>query len=380
MKKNKLDSLLSLEQSEKELENELEQKVTDEKKNTFSFDLTPRALYDKLCKSVIGQEEAKQKLSNAVCYHYKSISENKKNDKYKNNVLLIGPTGCGKTYIVQKIAQALDIPLLIADATVFSGTGYVGEQVNSLVQDLVLKAEGDVNIASKGIIYLDEIDKIAAQQTSGRDVSGKDVQSGLLKIIEAGSEIKVILPEGERLIKTDNILFIAGGAFSELYQTLKSSSDADVSKKSDLDDGDFLQKCETPYLLKALKKFGMIPELLGRIPVISKLKSLTNDELKEIMIKSDDSITKRYQQDFKSYGINITFTDCAYEIIAQKAYERKMGARGLGAVVEEALTPLKFHAPGTGITEVEITEKNILNPLATTLELIKEYKNKLGRE
>ena len=379
-KKSKLDALLSIEQSEKELQEEIERREGFREKDKFSFEMSPRELYDALSKSVIGQEEAKQKIANAVCYHYANIANNGhgRRHSHKNNVLLIGPTGCGKTYLVQKVAQAVDVPLLISDATRFSGTGYVGENVDSLIQDLVMKANGNLNAASRGIIYLDEIDKIAARDTCGRDVSGRDVQAGLLKIVDGGSEIKVAVPGGERMVKTDDILFIGGGTFSDLYKQLRDVSTADPYRKTEFDNGEFLYATDTPQLLKALQKYGMLPELLGRIPVIARLKSLTQGDLRRILTDSDESVLRQYEKDFAAYGIGVSFDDSAYDAISERAYQRNMGARGLGAVVEESLSLLKFHLPGTEIEKLDVTAETIQNPLETTLNLIQEHKKRLG--
>lgn len=379
-RKRKLDALLSMGRSEGMLQAELGKEETARQSNRFTFSMTPKELYAFLGRFLIGQEEAQQKVANAVCYHYQHLAMpgQKPRSTHKNNVLLIGPTGCGKTYIAQKLAQAVKVPLLISDATRFSAAGYVGDKVESLVQDLVIKAKGDLSSASRGIIYLDEIDKIAARETCGRDVSGRDVQGGLLKIIEGGSEIKVTLPTGERLIKTDDILFIGGGAFSDLYKHLRNASTANPRKRTEGEDGDFLYSADMPGLLKALQKYGMIPELLGRIPVIARLQSLSQGDLRRILTDSEESVLRQYEQDFAAYGITVAFDPSAYDALAERAYARGMGARGLGAVAEEALTPLKFHLPGTGITEALVTAETIQKPTETTLRLIQDHKTKLG--
>jgi ATP-dependent Clp protease ATP-binding subunit ClpX len=179
------------------------------------------------------------------------------------------------------------------------------------------------------------------------------------------------------MIKTDNILFIGGGAFSDLYGNLRNLANADSSLRQDSSDGDALYKMETSQLIKSLQKYGMIPELLGRIPVIARLKSLTKEDLKRILITSKESVLKQYEKDFQTYGIEMTFAEKAYDLIAEKAYQRRMGARALGAVLEEVLTPLKFHLPGTNIRKIEITEEIIVNPLEGTLKIIKNQKNAL---
>jgi len=375
-RRNRLDDVLGREIATQELRTRLDRQREQEEATRFKFDLTPRQLYNELAKFVIGQEEAIQRVSNAVCYHYQNLSRGR--EAKKSNVLLIGPTGCGKTYVVEKVSQILRVPLLISDATKYSAAGYVGDKVENLVQDLVIKADGDLNAASRGIIYIDEIDKIAAKDMLGRDVSGRDVQNGLLKIVESG-DIKVMTREGERVLSTKNILFIGGGAFSDLYRMLRGNSQlgfVNPSRQKDVDDGEALYRAEPHELVKALQQYGMIPELLGRIPVIARFRQLSQEDLVRILKESEESPTKDYQRDFEAYGITAQFAPDAYETIAKLAYERGMGARGLISVIEESLTPFKFNLPGLGIQEIMLSSEAILNPDATLLALLETQKNK----
>jgi ATP-dependent Clp protease ATP-binding subunit ClpX len=269
----------------------------------------------------------------------------------------------------------MEVPLLISDATRFSGTGYVGESVDSLVQDLVTKANGDLNKASRGIIYLDEIDKIAAKDGSGRDVSGRDVQNGLLKIVEKG-DVKVLSNQGPSIINTKDILFVGGGAFTGISNTLRGYSVSESSIKEELNDEELLYESSPPELIKGLKKFGIIPELLGRMPVIAKFRQLEKEDLVRILKESEDTPIKKYEEDFKAYGIKASFSQDCYETIAGIAYERGMGARGLKSVIEESLTPFKFHLPGTGIKDFSVSSQTVLHPEEALLSLINDSKNK----
>lgn len=370
-RRRKLDDVLGI--VEQELRENIGRTRAKADELRFKFEMTPRELYKNLSKYVIGQGEALQSVCNAVCYHYQSLSKSKENKK--SNLLLIGPTGCGKTYAVEKVSQILETPLLISDATRFSGTGYVGENVDSLVQDLVIKAGGDLNTASRGIIYLDEIDKIAAVDGSGRDVSGRDVQNGLLKIVEAG-DVKVLSKEGERIINTRDILFIGGGSFSGICNTLRGYSVADPTVQSDLNNDELLYEASAPEVIKALEKFGMIPELLGRIQVIARFRQLGKEDLIRILKESEESPLKDYKNDFKAYKIKVEFTPDSYETISELAYERGVGARGLKSVMEESLAPFKFYLPGTGIKNFSVSGKTILEPGETLLSLINAQKNK----
>jgi len=371
MNDRKLDELLGI--SAAQLRKKVKESQEKDIKEKFKFNLTPNELYDKVSEFVIGQEEALQKISNAICYHYKGLSKHGKNSK--NNLLLIGPTGCGKSYVIQKIVDILKVPLISADATKYSGTGYVGDKIENLIQDLVIKSDYDINAASRGVIYLDEIDKIAVKEGSGRDVSGRDVQNGLLKIIEGG-DVRVVCDGTERVVNTKDILFIGGGAFSDLYKILRATSSSAPDKQKEVDDGEILYRSKSHDLLKSLQRYGMIPELLGRIPVIAKFKQLTKDDLVKILKTSKESPIKLYQEDFTSYGINIKFAEDSYDAIATLAFEKGMGARGLKSVIEENLSPYKFYLPGSGLTDMTISGESIRKPEETLLSLIEAQQNK----
>ncbi len=358
-----------------ELRQRRQQQRERQQANNFEFNLTPRELYTELKKYVIGQEKALQRICNAVCYHYSNLRDEKR--KIKNNVLLIGPTGCGKTYVLEKLSEITNIPLIISDATKFSGTGYVGDNVQNLVQDLVIKTQGDIELASKGIIYIDEIDKIATREGYGRDVSGRDVQNGLLKIVEQ-NDIKVLSNQGPAILNTKDILFMGGGAFSDLDNLEKSHQTKDMgfkikSKQPEYKNQESAESCD---LVSSLKKYGMIPELLGRIPVIAKFEELDKKELIKILKESEDSPIEAYKKDFLSYGINAEFQEDAYETIAELAYERGMGARGLKSVIEESLTPFKFYLPDMEIEEITFSGQVIKHPQDSLVALLESYENK----
>ena len=376
MSKTKLDQILGI--PIQELKDRVKKEKQAEKRSVFKFDFTPRELYDELTKFVVGQDDALQKVCNAVCYHYQSLSSGK--ETKKNNVLLIGPTGCGKTYVVEKISKVLEVPLLISDATKYSAAGYVGDKVENLVQHIVSQAEGDFNSASRGIIYLDEIDKIAARELAGRDVSGRDVQSGLLKIME-GADIEVDTGHGKRMLNTKDMLFVFGGAFSDLYDSLKEMPKMgfiDSRKEKDLDNGEALYGAEPHKLIKGLIKYGMIPEFIGRIPVIARFRQLTQEDFVKILKESEDSPIGFYKKELESYNIKASFAEEAYGTIARLASERGMGARGLKSVIEESLTPYKFYLPGMKIKEIMISSEAILNPNKTLLALFEEQQNKIS--
>ncbi|MBR9705872.1 AAA domain-containing protein [Candidatus Pacearchaeota archaeon] len=339
------------------------------------FNKTPRDLFSDLTKYVIGQGQGLQQICNAVCYHYKGAEIS---GRKKSNTLLIGPTGSGKTYAVEKVSQLLDVPLLIADSTRFSGTGYVGDNVSSLIQELVIKAEGDSEKAARGIIYLDEIDKIAAAKGGGRDVAGRDVQNGLLKLIES-AQIPVMTSSGPKVMDTKDILFIAGGAFSELYKSLDKNIIEEFAVEQSANYGQLLHDADSPGLIMALTKYGLVPEFLGRFPVLTKFNELSKNDLVKILTESEESILKSYVGDFQAYDLKINFDEKSIDAIAQKAYERGIGARGLKSVMEEALSPFKFYLPGAGINELYVTDKTILQPQDALLSLIHDNKLQGGK-
>ena len=318
---------------------------------------------------VISQDTAKRVLSVAVHNHYKRLrNAEKANDVEiaKSNILLIGPTGCGKTLLAQTLARVLDVPFTMADATTLTEAGYVGEDVESIVLRLLQAADYNVERAQRGIVYLDEIDKIGRKSDNPsitRDVSGEGVQQALLKLMEG--TLASVPPQGGRKhpqqeflqVDTTNILFVCGGAFTGLDEIISRRQKgtgvgfgATVRAKSSRTAGELLEELEQEDLLK----FGLIPELVGRLPVVAPLEDLDENALMRILVEPKNALVRQYQRLFEMDGAQLTFTDDAIAAVAKKVRRRKTGARGLRSVIENLLLDTMFHLPETGVAEVVV--------------------------
>lgn len=339
--------------------------------------LKPAEIKARLDDYVIGQEGAKKTLSVAVYNHYKRISsemQDKLDDTQieKSNIMLLGPTGCGKTLLAKTLAKIIDVPFTIADATVLTEAGYVGEDVESILSSLLQSADYDVDLARRGIVYIDEVDKVARKSDNPsitRDVSGEGVQQALLKILEG--TVANIPPKGGRKhpeqnfvqVDTSEILFICGGAFSGLEEIiarrLSVSSmgfHSDEQVKFDKEDPDIFTKVEP----EDLQQYGLIPELIGRLPVISGLHQLSKSAMIDILQQPKNSLVKQYKKLFKMEGVELTFEEEALEAIVEKALKRKTGARGLRSIMEDAMLDIMFTIPSMkNIEHCTITRETV---------------------
>ncbi len=347
-------------------------KSEKKKKNDSSkFDLRPPAELKKFLDNfIIGQDEAKKVMSVAVYNHYKRLSQSRKDDDVlieKSNIIMVGETGTGKTYLARNIAKTLQVPFAIADATVLTEAGYVGEDVESILSRLLQAADYNVELAEKGIVYIDEIDKIARKSDNPsitRDVSGEGVQQGLLKLLE-GSIVSVP-PQGGRKhpeqkliqINTENILFICGGAFDGIERHISKRMNSrpigfSHSNKNDVESDASLLRFVTQ---QDLKSFGLIPELIGRLPLLTYLNPLDREALRRILTEPKNALVKQYQKLFEMEDVSLTFAEDALEFIVDKAVEFKLGARGLRSVCEAIMTDIMYDIPSNKkIKDFEVT-------------------------
>ena len=358
---------------------------------------SPQEIKKVLDDYVIGQDEAKKTLSVAVYNHYKRITheEDKKEDDVeiqKSNILLLGPTGCGKTLLARTLAKILNVPFAIADATTLTEAGYVGEDVENILLKLIQAADGDIERAEKGIIYIDEIDKITRKSENPsitRDVSGEGVQQALLKIIEG--TIASVPPQGGRKhpnqeliqINTENILIICGGAFEGLENIIKDrTGKKTIGFGSKIDSKKEENRYETfkELLPQDLLKYGLIPEFIGRLPIIATLQELDKNALIKILVEPKNSLVKQYQKLFEIDGVELVFENEALEAIVDKAIERKTGARGLRSIIEEIMRDIMFDIPSNpDIIKCVITKQTVLGEKGPDL-VIDENKKEKGKQ
>ncbi len=364
------------------------------------FSFKPREIRDYLNRYVVKQDEAKKVLSVAICDHFNHVRlclekpERRDREYSKQNILLLGPTGVGKTYLMRTVARLIGVPFVKADATKFSETGYVGGDVEDLVRDLVKVAGGNTDLAQYGIIYIDEIDKIAGEPGHGRDVSGRGVQINLLKLME-DTEVNLVSPTDmmgqmqammefsrggrkprKRTMSTRHILFIVSGAFDKLTDLVQKRLDqARIGFGGESTSGreahEYLRHAETTDFIK----YGFEPEFIGRLPVRVACEALGAEDLAQILVSSEGSILTQYREDFQGYGIDFRITAEAVQEIARRAHAEKTGARGLLTVLERVFRDFKFQLPSAGVSAFEVTDATIKDPATALRTLMTDHEH-----
>lgn len=342
----------------------------------------PHKIREKLDEYVVGQDQAKKIISVAVYNHYKRVATNTMDDIEieKSNILMIGPTGCGKTYLVKTLARLLDVPLAIADATSLTEAGYIGDDIESVISKLLAAADNDVDKAERGIVFIDEIDKIAKKkETTSRDVSGESVQQGMLKLLE-GAEVEVPVGANSKnamvplaTVNTRNILFICGGAFPDLEEIIKQRlrKQTSIGFAAELKDKyDKERELLEKVTVEDLRQFGLIPEFIGRMPILCTLKGLNKEDMIQILSEPKNAVLKQYQRLLELDEVKLEFDQSALEAIADKAMERDTGARALRAIIEEFMLDIMYEVPkDDNIGRVVITRDYIEGKASPIVEI-----------